>query len=134
MNSLTKQAKEAIFAQMEDRGEITAEEVKDLIRPYYIFDPHRAREREIGKKANQLMAQFRDERGIRTCYNYKDVDGQSVYVNVDETKDLNALKNVKKQLNSKYDGLNKAKQKVTRRQRELVNQLSLFNLDVKEAR
>lgn len=128
MNRLDKRAKLAIMDKMSEcGGEMSTEEVMDLVRPYYIFDPHLAKEREIRRKANQIMAQFRDENGIRKCFNYKDVNGGSVYVNVDETKSATALKCVKAQLNSKYNGLNKSKQKITRRQLELIGQMDLFD-------
>lgn len=126
MRNLDKKAKEAIMGQMAELKEITRDEVEALIEPHYLFDPRVAKRREICRKANQLMAQFRDEHGIRTCYNYKDSKGQSVYVNVDETKNLSALNRVKKQLRTKSIGLNKSKRKVARRQLELTGQLGLF--------
>jgi hypothetical protein len=127
MGSLDKRAKEAVLSQMEDLGEITTESVMELIRPHYIFDPIRIKERELRRKANSLMSQFKDDHGMRTCYNYKDVDGESVYINVDETKDLRALNRVKKQINSKFNGLHKAKKKIDRRSLELSGQIGLFD-------
>jgi hypothetical protein len=126
MKNLDKRAKEVILAQMEELGEVTKEAVVELIRPHYIFDACVAREREIGKKANSLMAQFRDEHGARICYNYND-DGQSKYINVDTTKNLRALNGVEKQLNNKFYGLNQAKKKVEHRQLELSGQMELFD-------
>jgi hypothetical protein len=119
MRSLDKKAKAIVMEQMADLKEITREEVEALIEPHYCFNPVAAKEREIRRRANQLMTQFRDEHGIRTCYNYKNINGQSMYVNVDETKDPIALNRVKLQLDTKFNGLSKAQKKVKRRQSEL---------------
>jgi hypothetical protein len=127
MKNLDKRAKEAIFEQIAELGEITTEAVMDLVTPHYAFNPRKAKEREIRRRANSLMSQFRDEQGIRTCFNYKDVDGQSKYVNVDETKNQTALNRVEQQINSKYDGLTKTKVKIERRQLKLNGQLGLFD-------
>jgi hypothetical protein len=128
MRSLDKRAKEAVMNQMAELDEITTEAVMDLVRPHYIFDPFLSKEREIRVKANRLMAQFRDERGIRSCFNYKDAEGQSKYVNIDKTKNDEALKRVEAQIRAKFNGLNKAKRKITRRRLELAGQLG-FDFD-----
>ena len=124
--ALDKRAVEAILRLMEELDEVTTEAVMDVIRPHYVFDPHVAKEREIRRKANRLMARFRDDKGIRTCFSYKDVTGQSKYVNVDKTNDIEAVKAVNEQINDKYFGLGKAKKKLNARLLELAGQTKLF--------
>ena len=123
--SLHKRAKEVILNQMEDMGEISTEEVMDLIRPHFLFDVTIAREQTIRRKANSIMRQFRDENGNRTCFNYKDEEGTSLYANVDTTKNLDALIGIEEQLNKKFYGLNAAKRKVNKRRKEIMGQITL---------
>lgn len=121
--SLEKRAKEAIMQQMEELGEITKENVMELIRPHFSPDLQILREQALGRAANNLMRSYKDDKGIRTCFNCKDNTGNSKYVNVDKTKDLGALNYIEKQLNKKYLGLNKSKKKINRRKQQLEGQL-----------
>ena len=123
--ALDKRAREVILAKMEDLGEMTTEAVMELVRPHYIFDSLAAKERELRRKAHRLMAQFRDDKGVRTCYSCMD-NGQSKYVNVDKTSNVAALNSVNIQLRNKYIGLRRARKKVNRRLLELAGQMELF--------
>lgn len=123
--SLDKRAKEVILNQMEQLGEITTEEVMSLIRPHFMFDVAIAKEQSLRRKANNIMRQFKDSKGQRTCYNYKDSTGTSVYANIDITKDLEALNKIEEQLNKKFYGLNASKRKISRRRMEILGQMSL---------
>ena len=111
-SSLEKKAREAILQQMDELGEITTDAVMELIRPHYIFDIKKLRNQALRRTANSLMRRYKDDKGIRTCLNYKDA-GVSKYVNVDKTKNLKALENIKAQLNKKYKGLNASKKTST---------------------
>jgi len=123
--ALNKKAREVILSRMEELGELTTEAVMDLIRPHFMFDPFESREREIRRKAHRVMAQFKDDKGDRTCYNCTD-QGESKYVNVDTTSNVEALKSVGAQLRNKYLGLRKGRKKVTSRLLELAGQGSMF--------
>mgnify|MGYP000930057838 FL=1 len=111
-SSLEKKAREAILQQMDELGEITTDAVMELIRPHYIFDIKKLRNQALRRTANSLMGRYKDDKGIRTCLNYKDA-GVSKYVNVDKTKNLKALENIEAQLNKKYKGLNASKKTST---------------------
>ena len=124
--ALDKRAADVILALMEDLGEVTTEAVMDLIRPHYMFDAHAAKEREVRRKTHSIMAKFKDDKGVRTCFSYTDALGQSKYVNIDETFDINALNGVDQQLNQKVSGLRKSGIKTSRRILELSGQLGLF--------
>ena len=124
--ALDKRAVDVILALMEDLGEITTEAVMDLIRPHYMFDVHAAKEREIRRKTHRIMAKFKDDKGVRTCFNYTDALGQSKYVNIDKTFDINALYGVDQQLSQKVSGLRKSGMKSSRRILELSGQMGLF--------
>jgi hypothetical protein len=124
--ALDKRAVEVILGLMEEMDEITTEAVMDVVRPHYMFDPRAAREREIRRKANRLMAKFRDDQGVRTCFSYTDNTGQSKYVNIEKTKDIEAVIAVNEQINNKFYGLSNAKRKVNARLLELAGQMKLF--------
>lgn len=126
--ALSGRAKKVILNLMEDMEEITAEGVVKLIEPHYSFDISKAREQALRKAANQIIARFKDEKGIRVFYNYTDDEGASVYVNVDATENIDALDGVEKQLNRKYFGLNVAKEKIERRKQEISGQMGLEDL------
>ncbi|MBV4445339.1 hypothetical protein KM799_02400 [Clostridium tyrobutyricum] len=132
-SSLEKKARESILQQMDELGEITTDAVMELIRPHYIFDIKKLRNQALRRTANNLMRKYKDDKGIRTCFNYKD-NGISKYVNVDKTKDLKALENIEIQLNKKYKGLNVSKKKVTLRKQILSGQLSIKDIDMKEVK
>ncbi|WP_346961131.1 hypothetical protein [Faecalicatena contorta] len=113
-----------IVQKMRESGEMETEEIMDLIRPHYIFDPQTAKEQMVRRKANQLMSQIKDENGARTVFNCK-VDGVSKYVNIDESRDVASLRSVDRQLSEKLDGLKISSAKASRRRAELEGQLSL---------
>lgn len=123
-SSLEKKAREAILEQMDELGEITTDAVMELIKPHYIFDIKKLRNQALRRTANSLMRRYKDDKGLRTCFNYKD-DGVSKYVNVDKTKDLKALESIESQLNKKYKGLNESKKKIKARRQILSGQLSM---------
>lgn len=125
-SALDKRAKEVILQQMHDLGEITTEAVMDLVRPHFMFNALAAKEQAVRRKSHRLMAQFRDENGTRTCYSYEDDTGESKYINIDNTDDLDALTGVNIQISSKLYGLFQAKKKIIRRAAELGGQLELF--------
>ena len=123
-SSLEKKAREAILEQMDELGEITTDAVMELIKPHYIFDIKKLRNQALRRTANSLMRRYKDDKGLRTCFNYKD-DCVSKYVNVDKTKDLKALESIESQLNKKYKGLNESKKKIKARRQILSGQLSM---------
>lgn len=122
--TLESKARDMIIQKMHDSGEMETEEIMDLIRPHFLFDPQAAREQQIRRKAHQLASQIRDEKGIRTVFNCK-VDGVSKYVNIDESQNVQALRSVEGQLTEKLNGLKISNAKASRRRMEVEGQLSL---------
>lgn len=122
---LTPEAKLYIEDQIHDYGEITTEEVMELI----VFDPQSAREQQIRKVAHRIMYGMRDEKQVRTCFAVKK-DGESVYVNIDKSTNLNDLTKVRKQLGIKFDGLNRSIKKVKQKTKEVQGQVSMFDTKI----
>lgn len=122
--TLETKARDMIVQKIRDSGEMETEEITALVRPHILFDPHAAKEQLIRRKANQLASQIRDERGIRTVFNCK-IDGVSKYVNIDESRDVKALRSVEGQLAEKLNGLEISSAKASRRRMEVEGQISL---------
>ncbi|WHH59703.1 hypothetical protein [Petroclostridium sp. X23] len=127
--TLEKQARNEILKQMAGLNEITTDAVVDLIEPYFQFDVTNAREQALRRKANSLMAQFKDECGQRTCFSYKD-NGQSKYVNIDETTDSEILNRLDDQLYKKLDTMLIIRKKIAKRLDELLKQTNIENSKV----
>lgn len=126
--TLEAKAAEMIMQKIYESGEMETEDIMDLIRPHFLFDPEAAKEQMVRKKAHQLASRIRDDKGMRTTFNCK-VDGVSKYVNIDASNDPIALRGVEGQLNSKLLGLGYSMAKASKRRMEVEGQLSL---DLKE--
>ena len=122
--TLESKARDLIVQKMMESGEMDTEEIMDLIRPHFLFDPSVAKEQAIRRKAHQLAAQIRDDKGVRTVFNCK-VGGISKYVNIDESQDLESLRNVDHQLSEKLNGLKLSSAKASKRRMEVEGQLSM---------
>ncbi len=123
---LTPEARQFIEDQIHDYGEITTEEVMDLVRPHFVFDPESAREQQIRRTAHRIMSGIRSYDKTRTCFAIKK-EGESTYVNVENTQSIEDLDKVRAQLGYKFDGLNRSLKKVNERTLHLQGQLSFFN-------
>lgn len=121
---LEPKAREMIVQKIRESGEMETEEIMGLIEGHFLFDPEAARKREIRRLAHQLAARIKDEYGVRTVFNCK-VDGVSKYVNIDESRDIKALRSVDGQLSEKLNGLKLSKAKAMRRCMEVEGQMSL---------
>lgn len=127
---LEPKAREMIRQKLYEAGEITTEELMDMIDPHYIFDKVVARRREVRRTAQQMMSSMRDDKGVRTTFNCK-IDGVSKYVNIDASKDVNNLRGVDAQLRTKLEGLKVSSAKAFKRRTEVEGQLS-FDLEGSE--
>lgn len=126
---ISKEAREYIQRQLQEYGEIPTDEIMDMIRPHYVFDPVQAKEQQIRRAAQGLMARQKDSDGVRTCFAVR-MSGKSIYVNVDRTKRKAHLDAVEQQLKRKYEGLNASMRKVRLRRSQLDGQISLFGKEV----
>lgn len=123
---LDARAKEFILRQMHDSGEMTKDEIKDLIRPHFSFDYQAAREQAIGRYANRLVSGMKNERGERNCFLLR---GEGLVVNVDKCKSLRNVRAVREQLRKQVMGTYASYRKVARRAAELEGQVTLFDAE-----
>lgn len=122
---LEKKARDHIIEQMHDNGEMSKEELKDLIRPHFNFDYQTAKEQAIGRYANGLVSSLRDEQGVRTSFTLRN---QDLVVNVDRSKNLRNVRAVKEQLRKQIVGTYASYQKTEKRESELMGQISIFDV------
>lgn len=121
---LSRKARDYITERMRDSGEMTKEEIKDLIRPHFNFDYNLAKEQAIGRYANRLVSSLRDEQGIRTSFT---LQSQDLVVNVERSKNLRHVRAVKKQLEKQLTGVYASFKKVKAKESELLGQTSLYD-------
>lgn len=126
---ISEEAREYIRQQLQEYGEIPTEEIMDMIRPHYVFDPVQAKEQQIRRAAQGLMARQKDSDGVRNCFAVC-MSGKSIYVNVDQIKSRAQLDAVEQQLKRKYEGLNASMRKVRLRRSQLDGQISFFGKEV----
>ncbi|WP_321024977.1 hypothetical protein [Eisenbergiella porci] len=74
--TLEPKAREVIIQILRDSGGMDRDELVDLLRPYFQFDPEAAKEQALKRQAQRIASQVRDEYGTRTVFNYK-ADGAS---------------------------------------------------------
>jgi hypothetical protein len=125
-----KKVKEVIYNQMEKLGgEIKQEDVIFIINPYIEseIDVKKLKDQYRKRIANNLMARFRDDIGIRDCFVVQDGSG-SKYVNVDRTKNIKDLKAINVMLKNKINGLTASKSKVNKKYHKLLGQISFDEL------
>lgn len=127
---LTPEAKEYIENQVLSRGEITTDEVMDIVRPHFMFDMLSAKEQQIRRVAHRIMSSMRSTDHSRTCFAI-DKCGESTYINIENSSNIEDLDKVREQLGYKFDGLNRSLKKVNERFKEIEGQM--FFDDEKEA-
>lgn len=118
------EAKRYIEAKIEEAGVVTVDEVRQIIHPYYRFDPVMAREREEKNYARRLLAKRRDDNGVRTCFSTRDPEHPEEYVDVEHVTDLHKLDGVIRQLMAKRNGLDGPIRKALRKRRQIAGQMS----------
>ena len=117
--SIEKETRELILKQIEELGEVTVDKIMKLIQPYYRFDIRKLRNQAIRRAASNLMRTYKNKNGIRNCYSYRNNEGKSSYVNIDEARDIEVLKKIEIQLQSRAKSLNKSMKKIKLRRKEL---------------
>lgn len=124
---ITKEIRARIYDEIErsGNGEVTVDFVSELLRKVLVYDPQLVEEQWYRDKARRLLAQRRDESGVRIMFATQETD-QGVYINIETCKDLRKVRAVKAQLEDKYAGIAASIAKAKRRVEELEGQTSLF--------
>lgn len=124
---ITREIKARIYDEIEQsgNGEVTVDFVSELLRKVLIYDPKMVEEQWYRNKARQLLAQRRDESGVRIMFATQE-EKQGVYINIETCKDLAKVRAVKTQLEDKYAGIAASIAKAKRREKQLEGQTTLF--------
>lgn len=127
---ITKEIKEQVYDEIQrlESDEISVDFVAGLLRKLLVYDPKLVEDQWYRDKARRLLAQRRDDCGIRVMFATQEPD-RGVYINIEACKNLNKVRAVKNQLADKYAGIGASLAKASRRVMELEGQLSLFHND-----
>ena len=127
MTSLDKKAKEIIVRQIEELGEITIENAIELVAPHFSFDSDKSRKSAIRRKTISLIAQLRDEKGVRKCFVIKDTKGISKAINIEKSNSLTELGLVESAFTKVMSGYHSSVVKIKNRKSILEGQTSIFD-------
>lgn len=126
--ALDKRIKEKINEIMDNRPNITVEELMEIVKQYAPKpDIDKLINQEYRRMTQRLMASYRDEKGVRECFSVPS-DAENLYVNISNTKDKEDLKKVRQQLSKKYRGLNNSLRKIDIREQILDGQITIEEL------
>lgn len=122
--TISKRAKEIIYRIMDERGEMTREEIIGVIRPHFNYDVDSELELALGREANKIMAKAKDKEGIRKYLNCR-LDGVSLYIDIEKTTNVEALLVMENQNSKVITARSKSNQKIRNRRWEIEGQMSL---------
>ncbi|ARC85668.1 hypothetical protein U732_1092 [Clostridium argentinense CDC 2741] len=126
--ALDKRIKEKINEIMNNRPNITVDELMEIVKEYAPKpDTEKLIKQEYRRMAQRIIASYRDEKGVRECFSVKSDTG-NLYVNISNTKDKEDLKKVRQQLSKKYRGLNNSLRKIDIREQILDGQITMEEL------
>lgn len=117
-------AKARIREIIENRGSCSKEEAREIVRPYAEFDPKAMEDFILDIQINRIFAGPKDKKKVRKYLNYKNAKGESIFVNIDTSRDRIALAAVNEQITKKFNGIKKTRKKVNKRQNYIVNQIT----------
>lgn len=121
---MSKAAYDYVIDTIREYGSMSTDDVVELVRPHYDFDPKAARERELRRYVGQIVRGLRDDVGTRVAFLEKT---KSEIVNLDTCKEPTKVAAVKDQLHKQAAGSYRSYRKAVKRQFELAGQTSLFN-------
>jgi hypothetical protein len=96
---LEKEAQLVIRELVSDNPSMSIDDVMNIIRPHYLFDPQLAMEKEIRQLANRTVASVKDEKGIRRAFAYK-----GRYVNVEKETNIEVISGIRERQEKLYIG------------------------------
>ena len=121
---LSKEAYNYVMDTIRENGSMSTDEVVELVRRHYDFDPRTARERELRRYVGQLVRSQRDSRGTRTMFLEKSA---SEIVDIDHCKDIDKVSAVATQLRQQAAGAYRSYRKAAMREKVLNGQVSMFD-------
>ncbi|MEG1814001.1 MAG: hypothetical protein RR337_11985 [Clostridia bacterium] len=121
---VSREAYDFIVHEIAGSESMSTDEMVELVRPYYDFDPKSAREREIRRYVGRLARNLRDTDGERILFlNSRTAE----IVNIDRCNDYDKVSQIAEQLRTQAKGLYKSSKKACKRQLALSDQVSMFD-------
>ena len=114
-------AKGVVKENIDRMEKINLSEVIEIIRPLYTFVPSELVEKELKHKARYIMRSFKDENGVGIFFS----DSKGVYINIEQSENIEDLAKVKVQLSVKYSGILTAMEKVRAKIKQIMPNIKL---------
>jgi len=114
-------AKGVVKENIDRMEKINLSEVIEIIRPLYTFVPAELVEKELKHKARYIMRSFKDENGVGIFFS----DSKGVYINIEQSENIEDLAKVKVQLSVKYSGILTAMEKVRAKIKQIMPNIKL---------
>ena len=121
---MSKAASDYVVDTIREYGCMSTDDMIELVRPHYDFDPRTAREREIRRYVGAIVRNMRDDQGTRVAFLEKT---NSEIVNIDTCKDAAKITAVTQQLHKQAAGSFRSYRKAAKRRFEVNGQIGIFD-------
>jgi len=124
--NINESLKDIIKTAMEENGgKIVLDDAKELIRPFFEYDPEKLAENALAVKTRYIIYSLRDENGVRICF----ADDSGIYWNISRPLNDDEYEKIELQLREKAVGAMKAWRKVLMtRNKDIVGQIKFDEL------
>lgn len=116
---LEPKARERINEILDLRGEMSMEEMVELVMPHMIFDINAMKLQTTKAVCRNIVAARKDTHGVRTTFAVKQ-SRNSTYVDIDHCKNASSVRRIEEQPKEKEDGI--ARSRIKARNRRYVNE------------
>ncbi len=121
---LEPKARERINEILDLRGEMSMEEMVELVMPHMIFDINAMKLQTTKAVCRNIVAARKDTHGVRTTFAVKQ-SRNSTYVDIDHCKNASSVRRIEEQLKEKEDGIARSRIKARNRRLVLEGQISM---------
>lgn len=121
---LDPKARERINEVLDLGGEMSLDEMVELVMPHMMFDIDSMKLQTTKTVCRNIAANRKDWRGTRTTFAVKE-DKKSVYVDVDRCDDVNKVRRVEEDLREKEQGIARSRIKARNRRLVLEGQITM---------
>lgn len=121
---LEPEARKRINEILDLRGEMSMDEMVELVMPHMIFDIDNMKLQTTKNVCRGIVASRKDPHGIRTTFAVKR-SKNSLYVDIDNCKSVSSVRQIEELLREKEEGIAKSRIKARNRRLVLEGQISM---------
>lgn len=121
---LEPEARKRINEILDLRGEMSMDEMVELVMPHMIFDIDNMKLQTTKNVCRGIVASRKDSHGIRTTFAIKQ-SKNSLYVDIDNCKNVSSVRQIEELLKEKEEGIAKSRIKAKNRRLVLEGQISM---------